>query len=146
MEFRSLGRSGLKVSVIGLGCNNFGMRLDVDQTAEVVHATLDAGISFFDTANTYGAGQSEEFLGKALAGVNRDELVIATKSGMKAGDGPYGSGASRKHMTEQCEKSLKRLGMDYIDLYYLHAPDPTTPIEETLEGMDDLVRSGKVRY
>lgn len=146
MEFRNLGRSGLKVSVLGLGCNNFGARLDVEGTATVVHATLDAGISFFDTANTYGAGKSEEYLGKALAGHNRDELVVATKSGMKAGEGPYGSGASRKHMTSECEKSLRRLGMDYIDLYYLHAPDPSTPIDETLAAMDDLVRSGKVRY
>lgn len=146
METRRLGRSGLQVSVLGLGCNNFGMRLDAEQSAAVVHASLDAGVSFFDTSNSYGQGRSEEFLGKALAGHPRDEVVIATKFGSKVGEGPYGKGASRKHVVAQCEGSLRRLGTDFIDCYYLHRPDPMTPIEETLAALDDLVRVGKVRY
>jgi aryl-alcohol dehydrogenase-like predicted oxidoreductase len=146
MEFRPLGRSGLQVSVLGLGCNNFGMRLDEAASVTVVHASLDAGISFFDTANSYGGGQSEAHLGKALAGYPRDEVVIATKFGSKVGDGPYAKGASRKHIESQCEISLRRLGTEYVDLYYLHRPDPETPIDETLAALDDLVHAGKVRY
>lgn len=145
MDLRRIGCSGLRVSVLGLGCNNFGARIDDRASAEVVHAALDAGVTFFDTADSYGAGQSEELLGKALQGT-RDDVVVATKFGSRTGDGPYRVGASRKHLLAACERSLRRLGTDYIDLYYQHRPDPSTPIEETLDALDDLVRSGKVRY
>jgi aryl-alcohol dehydrogenase-like predicted oxidoreductase len=144
MEYRRLGTSGLKVSVVGLGCNNFGMRIDADRTREVVRAALDAGINFFDTANVYGATKSEEFLGQALEGVDRESVIIATKFAMPLGPGQRG--ASRRHIMSAVEGSLRRLNTDYIDLYQQHAPDPETPIEETLRALDDLVRSGKVRY
>jgi aryl-alcohol dehydrogenase-like predicted oxidoreductase len=146
MEYRHLGRSGLQVSVVGLGCNNFGMRCDFDQSKDVVHRALDAGITLFDTADVYGGqGKSEEFLGKILKG-RRQEVVLATKFGMKMGDGPHKSGGSRKYIMSAVEDSLRRLDTDYIDLYQLHRPDPETPIDETLRALDDLVRSGKVRY
>ncbi len=146
MEYRHLGRSGLQVSVVGLGCNNFGMRCDFDQSKAVVHRALDAGITLFDTADVYGGqGRSEEFLGKILKG-HRQDVVIATKFGMKMGEGPHKSGGSRKYIMSAVEDSLRRLDTDYIDLYQMHRPDPETPIEETLRALDDLVRSGKVRY
>jgi aryl-alcohol dehydrogenase-like predicted oxidoreductase len=146
MELRNLGRSGLQVSVVGLGCNNFGMRIDMDATQGVVDKAIDEGINLFDTADVYGgAGKSEEFLGKAL-GSRRNDVVVATKFGMKMGEGPYRSGASRKYIVAECEASLRRLGTDYIDLYQIHAPDPKTPIDETMRALDDLVRAGKVRY
>jgi aryl-alcohol dehydrogenase-like predicted oxidoreductase len=145
MELNALGRSGLQVSVLGLGCNNFGMRIDGEASAQVVRAALDAGVTFFDTADSYGSGKSEEFLGTALRD-HRDDVVIATKFASPTGEGPYRGGASRKHLMAACEASLRRLGTEYIDLYYQHRPDPQTPIEETLDGLDDLVRSGKVRY
>jgi len=146
MDYRNLGRSGLQVSVAGLGCNNFGMRIDADQTKAVVHRALDEGITFFDTADIYGGrGGSEEMLGKAL-GSRRNEVVVASKFGMVMGDGPYGRGASRRYIMAACEGSLRRLGTDYIDLYQIHTPDPATPEHETLEALDTLVRSGKVRY
>jgi aryl-alcohol dehydrogenase-like predicted oxidoreductase len=146
MDYRNLGRSGLQVSVAGLGCNNFGMRIDADQTKAVVHRALDEGITFFDTADIYGGrGVSEEMLGKAL-GNRRNEIVVASKFGMVMGDGPYGRGASRRYIMAACEGSLRRLGTDYIDLYQIHTPDPATPEHETLEALDTLVRSGKVRY
>jgi len=146
MEYRHLGRSGLQVSVVGLGCNNFGMRCDFDQSKDVVHRALDAGITLFDTADVYGGqGKSEEFLGKILKG-RRQDVVLATKFGMKMGDGPHKSGGSRKYIMSAVEDSLRRLDTDYIDLYQLHRPDPETPIDETLRALDDLVRSGKVRY
>jgi len=144
MEYRNLGTSGLKVSAVGLGCNNFGMRIDADQTNAVVHAALDAGINFFDTADVYGGTQSEVFLGQALKGVDRDSVVIATKFAMPLGEGRRG--ASRRYIMSAVEASLKRLGMDHIDLYQQHAPDPDTPIEETLRALDDLIQAGKVRY
>jgi len=144
MEYRNLGSSGLKVSAVGLGCNNFGMRIDADQTREVVHAALDAGINFFDTADVYGGTQSEIFLGQALKGIDRDSVIIATKFAMPLGNGKRG--ASRRYIMSAVEASLARLGMDHIDLYQQHAPDPDTPIEETLRALDDLVRAGKVRY
>jgi aryl-alcohol dehydrogenase-like predicted oxidoreductase len=144
MEYRNLGGSGLKVSAVGLGCNNFGMRIDAEQTNAVVHAALDAGINFFDTADVYGGTQSEVFLGQALKGIDRDSVVIATKFAMPLGEGRRG--ASRRYIMSAVEASLKRLGMDHIDLYQQHAPDPDTPIEETLRALDDLVRAGKVRY
>ncbi len=139
----TLGHSGLKVSALGLGCNNFGGRLDEKGSIEVVHACLDAGVTLFDTADIYGDGQSEEILGRAL-GDRRDDVVVATK--FSGEDGPYRGGASRKVVMAACERSLRRLGTDYIDLYYQHFPDPATPATETLAALDDLVRSGKVRY
>ncbi|UGQ13125.1 aldo/keto reductase [Yinghuangia sp. ASG 101] len=138
----NVGTSGLKVSEVGLGCNNFGTRTDEAAARDVVAAALDAGVTLFDTAEMYGDGRSEEMLGRALAG-RRDDAVIATKFGM-SGDG-RGSG-SRRYVMRACEASLKRLGTDHIDLYYLHFPDPDTPIDETLAALDDLVRDGKVRY
>ena len=146
MEYRNLGRSGLQVSLVGIGCNNFGGRIDAQQTAAVVNKALDLGINLFDTADVYGnRGQSEEFLGQALKGKRRD-AVVATKFRGQMGEGPHWSGGSRRYIVDACEASLRRLGTDYIDLYQIHSPDPSTPIEETLRALDDLVRSGKVRY
>ncbi len=130
------------MSAIGLGCNNFGRRLDADRSTKVVSACLDAGITFFDTADIYGDGASEEILGRALAS-RRDEAVVATKFGGLSGGR---SGASRRTVVAACEASLQRLGTDHIDLYYQHFPDPKTPVTETLAALDDLVRAGKVRY
>lgn len=144
MELRNLGNTGLKVSVVGLGCNNFGMRCDEEQTKAVVHAAMDQGINFFDTADIYGGTKSETFLGRALSGMDRDALIIATKFAMPVADGKRG--ASRHYIMNAVEASLTRLGTDYIDLYQQHAPDPDTPIDETLRALDDLIRSGKVRY
>ncbi|EFD50407.1 oxidoreductase, aldo/keto reductase family protein [Micrococcus luteus SK58] len=154
MRHTRLGRSGLTVSVIGLGCNNLGRpgtaTLEQAGTDAVVHAALDAGITFFDVADIYGAepGLSEERLGRAL-GARRDEVVIGTKFGMDMGgvagdDG--GARGSRRYIVRAVEDSLRRLGTDWIDLYQFHTPDPATPIEETLRALDDLVRAGKVRY
>ena len=145
MEFRRLGNSGLEVSVAGLGTNNFGMRLDYAGSEAVVNAALDAGINFFDTADIYGGGLSEEYLGKAL-GARRDEVLIATKFGMSTGEGPHTQGGSRKYIEAAVTRSLNRLGTDYIDVYQMHQSDPRTPIEETLEVLDNLVRRGLVRY
>jgi aryl-alcohol dehydrogenase-like predicted oxidoreductase len=146
MEYRTLGDSGLQVSLAGLGCNNFGMRIDAEQTRAVVHRALDEGITLFDTADIYGnRGQSEEMLGRAL-GNRRHEIVLASKFGMPMGDGPYKTGGSRRYIMGACEASLKRLGTDYLDLYQIHQPDPATPEEETLATLDTLVRAGKVRY
>jgi aryl-alcohol dehydrogenase-like predicted oxidoreductase len=145
MEFRSVGRSGLRVSLAGLGCNNFGRRIDEEATQAVVDEALDAGITLFDTADIYGNHLSEEFLGRAL-GSRRDAVIVATKFGMPMGDGPYAAGGSRRYVMRAVEASLRRLDTEYIDLYQMHAPDPTTPIEETLEALTDLVHQGKVRY
>ncbi len=145
MEYRRLGRSGLHVSLAGLGCNNFGMRIDYGAAEKVTNAALDAGITLFDTADVYGRGASEEMLGRAL-GARRHEVIIATKFAAPMGEGPMERGGSRHRIAEACEASLRRLGTDYIDLYQMHMPDPDTPIEETLRALDDLVRSGKVRY
>jgi aryl-alcohol dehydrogenase-like predicted oxidoreductase len=146
MEFRNLGNSGLKVSLIGLGCNNFGMKCNAEETSAIVHRALDDGITLFDTADIYGnRGMSEEMLGKAL-GDRRKDVIVATKFGMAMGEGPYLKGASRRYLNAALEASLKRLDTDYIDLYQLHAPDPETPQQETLEALTDLVRAGKVRY
>jgi aryl-alcohol dehydrogenase-like predicted oxidoreductase len=142
METRTIG--SLTVGLVGLGCNNFGSRCDEVQSAAVVNAALDAGITLFDTADIYGGTQSEEFLGRAL-GTRRDEVVIATKFGMPLGDDPAHAGASAKWIADAVEGSLRRLGTDYIDLYQQHAPDATVPIDETLEALDELVRAGKVR-
>jgi aryl-alcohol dehydrogenase-like predicted oxidoreductase len=150
MEYRQLGDSGLTVSVVGLGCNNFGGRIDADQTAAVVGAAVDAGITLFDTADVYGGqpGLSETLLGQAL-GKRRDDVVIATKFGgdMRGDNGPdWGVRGSRRYIRKAVEASLRRLGTDWIDLYQLHVPDPVTPIEETLAALSELVAEGKVRY
>lgn len=178
MEYRSLGGSGLRVSVVGLGCNDFGGRWDLDHSREVIHAALDHGINFFDTSDVYPSpaggegppGRSEEYVGQALRG-RRHEAIIATKFSRPTGEGaelyrqqvlasagagtehhpvpserPLRQGASRRHIVYAVERSLRRLGTDYIDLYQQHGPDPGTPIEETLRALDDLVRDGKVRY
>lgn len=145
MEYRRLGTSGLKVSVIGLGGNNFGARVDAEGTRRVVDQALELGINFIDTANVYGKGRSEEFIGKALKG-KRHQALIATKFGRQMGTAPNSEGGSRSHIMDQVERSLGRLETDYIDLYQLHIHDPTTPIEETLRALDDLIHQGKVRY
>lgn len=145
MQLRRLGNSGLKVSVIGLGCNNFGMRIDQAQTRMVVDAALDCGVNFFDTADIYGAAKSEVFLGEALKG-KRDKAVLATKFANPMGEGEYLRGGARRYIVKAVEDSLKRLHTDHIDLYQMHVPDPDTPIEETLRALDDLVRAGKVLY
>lgn len=142
VEQRSIG--ALQVSLVGLGCNNFGQRLDEAQTARVVHAALDAGITLFDTADIYGGTLSEEYLGKAL-GSRRDEVVIATKFGLPIGGDPERKGAGARWIAQAIEDSLRRLGTDRIDLYQLHMPDPETPIAETLDALDALVKAGKVR-
>jgi aryl-alcohol dehydrogenase-like predicted oxidoreductase len=146
MDTKPLGRSGLRVSVVGLGCNNFGQRCDQAQTRAVVAKALDLGVTLFDTADVYGGGGvSEEYLGKALES-RRGEVVLATKFGMPMGEGPLRRGGSRRWMMQAAENSLRRLGTEYIDLYQIHFPDAGTPIEETLRALDDLVRQGKVRY
>ena len=148
MTYRPLGTSGLMVSTVGLGTNAFGSRIDADRSRAVVEAALDAGVTLFDTADTYGRGASEEILGEAL-GKRRDDIVLATKFGMDMGgaNGPdWGARASRRYVRRAVEASLRRLGTDYIDLYQLHQPDLVTPVEETLEAMTELVVEGKVRY
>ena len=140
---RPLGDSGIEVPVVGLGCNNFGRRLDAASTARVVQAALDEGIAFFDTADIYGNGLSEEYVGRALQG-RRDQAIIATKFGMSMGSEDR-AGGSPRWIARAVEDSLRRLGTDHIDLYQHHTPDETTPIEETLAALDDLVRQGKVR-
>jgi aryl-alcohol dehydrogenase-like predicted oxidoreductase len=145
MDYKSLGRSGLQVSVVGLGCNNFGMRIDKDQTQAVVDKAIEVGINFFDTANIYGGTRSEEFLGAAL-GSRRKDIVLATKFVGPVGGSVLTKGASRRHIIQACDDSLRRLDTDWIDLYQIHFPDPGTPIDETLRALDDLVRAGKVNY
>ncbi|NBE80801.1 aldo/keto reductase [Micromonospora sp. NEAU-HG-1] len=150
MTYRRLGDSGLVVSVVGIGCNNFGRKLDLDGTRVVVDAALDAGINLFDTADIYGdePGGSEELLGQVLKG-RRDDVVVATKFGMdmQGRNGPdHGARGARRYIARAVEASLRRLGTDHIDLYQMHEPDPGTPIDETLAALDDLVRAGKVRY
>jgi aryl-alcohol dehydrogenase-like predicted oxidoreductase len=146
MGTRQVGSSGLAVSVVGVGCNNFGWRLDEPSSRAVVDAAVEAGITLFDTAETYGDGESEEFLGRALAG-RRDQVVIATKFGWGSGfgDNEVARGAP-EYVREAIGRSLRRLGTDYVDLYQYHRPDGVTPIEETLGAMDELVREGKVRW
>ena len=145
MEYRQLGNSGLQVSTIGLGTNNFGMRLDAAQTALIVNHALDVGINMIDTANSYGKGLSEEYIGKALKG-KRDQAVLATKVSSRMNEGPNNAGNSRRHIIAEIEASLRRLDTDYIDLYQIHWWDSNTPLEETLRTLDDLVSQGKIRY
>jgi len=140
METRKVG--SLEVSLAGLGCNNFGMRIDEDASQAVVDAALDAGVNHFDTADIYGGGKSEEFLGRAL-GSRRDDVIITTKVGMGVPEGSRGG--SREYVLSRCDASLQRLGTDRIDLYLLHQPDAETPIGETLEAFGELIRAGKVR-
>lgn len=146
MDQRNLGRSGLRVSVVGLGCNNFGGRLGADGSRAVVHAALDLGVTLFDTADMYGnRGGSETLLGEFL-GDRRKDIVLASKFGMAMDDVGTLKGGSRRYIMSAVEASLKRLRTDWIDLYQFHTPDALTPIDETLRAMDDLVRQGKVRY
>jgi len=150
MRYRPLGQSGLLVSVVGLGCNNFGRRLDVDATRAVVDAAIDAGITLFDTSDTYGGpGGSERALGEVL-GSRRDQIVLATKFGGRGVDMGYGPAAGakggRSYIRRAVTESLRRLRTDYIDLYQLHVPDPVTPVEETLAALHELAAEGKVRY
>ncbi len=148
MRYRPLGESGLMVSMVGLGCNAFGTRVGGEGVRAIVDTAFDVGITFFDTADTYGVGKSEELLGAALRG-RREDVVVATKFGMDMDgrNGPdHGARASRRYVRRAVESSLRRLGTDYIDLYQLHQPDLVTPIEETLLALNELVVEGKVRY
>ncbi len=140
MQTRKVG--SLQVSVVGLGCNNFGWRIDVEASAKVIDTAIESGVTFFDTADRYGKGQSEDFLGRAL-GKRRDQIILATKFGMEMEKGQQG--ASPKYVLEAVDASLRRLRTDRIDLYQLHQPDPKTPITDTLGALDELVRAGKVR-
>lgn len=145
MELRNLGRSGLQVSAIGLGGNTFGSTVDGEAAVRVVQHAIDRGITFLDTADVYAHGRSEELIGQAIAG-RRDQVIVATKCGMAMSDNPNERGLSRRWIMQSVENSLRRLGTDHVDLYQAHAPDPATPLDETLRAMDDLVRQGKVRY
>jgi 1-deoxyxylulose-5-phosphate synthase len=140
MEYRRSGNSGLQVSVIGLGTNNFGPRMDYPTAERVLRQAVDTGINFVETPNTYGEGQAETFIGKALRG-NRTQILVATKVASNIGDGPNMHGASRKHIMDQVDLSLQRLQTDYLDLYQIHYYDSFTPMEETLHTMDTLVQS-----
>ena len=146
MELRNLGQSGLRVSAIGLGCNNFGGRIDLEATRAVIHAALDAGITLFDTADVYGErGGSETCMGHVL-GDARKRIVLASKFGLPMDDSGQSEGGSRRYVFAAVEASLKRLQTDWIDLYQLHRADPRTPIAETLRALEDLCRAGKIRY
>ena len=145
MKHRTIGKSDLQVSVIGLGCNNFGFvaGMDVDSSRKVIDKAIDSGINFFDTSDSYGT--SEDILGEVL-GERRKKIILATKFGSKRNALGEKSGASRGYILAEAEESLRRLRTDYIDLYQIHYPDPKTPIDETLRALDDLVKSGKVRH
>jgi aryl-alcohol dehydrogenase-like predicted oxidoreductase len=147
MDYRRLGRAGVQVSTISLGSwLTFGGAVEEDAATRVIETAYDEGINFFDTANGYSGGRAEEVLGKALKQYPRDTYVLATKVFFPTRPGPNGGGLSRKHIMEQCERSLKRLGHDYVDLYQCHRYDPNTPLDETLRALDDLVTQGKVLY
>lgn len=155
MEYRFLGASGLKVPVLSFGTGTFGGgtdffkawgETDVKEATRLIDVCLEAGVNLFDTADVYSNGQSEEILGKAIAGRSRDQLIISTKATFTFGKGPNNQGSSRIHLLKQVEGSLKRLGTDHIDIYHMHGFDGNTPVEETLRTLDDLVQSGKVRY
>jgi aryl-alcohol dehydrogenase-like predicted oxidoreductase len=146
MKQRTLGKSGLQVSLVGLGCNNFGGRIDLEASRKVVHKALDLGITLFDTADVYGErGGSETILGQVL-GDRRKDIILATKFGMPMDEAERLKGASRRYILSAVDASLRRLKTEWIDLYQLHRPDPLTPIEETLRALEDLIRQGKVRY
>lgn len=146
MKYTYLGRSGMQVSLLGLGTNSFGKRADEQTSTRILHHAIDRGINFIDTANIYAGTESERIIGQALKG-RRDKVVLTTKAGLIArNDSPNGRGSSRYHLQQELENSLKRLGTDYVDLYQIHTFDPNTPLEETLRTLDDMVRAGKVRY
>jgi len=145
MEYRRLGSTGIEVSRICLGSNNFGGQLDEKASAAIIDKALDLGVNIIDTANTYTKGNSERIIGRALEG-HREDVIITTKVGMNVGEGPNKGGLSRKHIMWQVKHSLEQLQTDYIDIYYMHRFDPDTPIEETLRTLNDLVRGGSVRY
>lgn len=147
MQYRRMGASGVKLSAVGLGSYlTIGFKLDEKMSRETVKAAYDAGINFFDTANAYNTGGGEKALGKCLADYPRSSLFVLTKVFAPMGSGPNDKGLSKKHIFEQCHASLKRLGMDYVDLYMCHRPDPETPLEETVRAMEDLARMGKILY
>jgi len=147
MDYRQLGKWGPRVSVLGLGSYlTIGFKVDEEDSRRIVRAAYEAGINYFDTANRYGRGTGEEVLGRCLAEYPRSSLVVLTKGGNPMGDGPNDRGLTAKHLREQCHASLRRLGMDYVDIYMCHRPDPWTPLEETIRAMDDLARAGKILY
>src|SRR3954464_5280403 len=148
METRSLGRTGVQVSPLCLGAMMFGARGEADhgESVRIIHRALDAGINFIDTADVYSRGESEEIVGRALAGGRRDDVVLATKFHGTMGDDPNQQGNSRRWIVREVEASLKRLGTDHIDLYQVHRPESDTDVEETLSALTELVRAGKVRY
>lgn len=146
MQYRRLGSSGLEVSALGLGTNAFGKRADQSTSIQIIQQAIDRGINFIDTANIYANTESERIIGEALADGKRHQVVLATKAGLVRGSGPNESGSSRIHIQQELEHSLRRLRTNYIDLYQIHTFDPYTPLEETLRALDDMVRSGKVRY
>jgi voltage-dependent potassium channel beta subunit len=147
MRYRHLGNSGLRISEIGLGSwLTYGGSVEDERAIACIHRAFELGVNFFDTANVYRQGAAEQVVGRALKGIDRDDYVLATKVFWPMGEGPNDRGLGRKHVMEQCERSLKRLGVDYVDLYQCHRPDPETPVEETLRALDDLVTQGKVLY
>lgn len=147
MNYRHLGATGLRVSEIALGSwLTYGGTVEDESAVACIHRALELGVNFFDTANVYRNGDAERVVGRALAGIDRDDYVLATKVYYPMGEGPNDRGLSRKHVMEQCERSLKRLGVDYVDLYQCHRHDPETPLAETLRALDDLVRQGKALY
>jgi len=148
MEYRSLGRTGMQVSPLCLGCLNFGHVTHESESVEIINFAINEGINFFDTANVYTRGQSEEIIGKALKqNRKRDKIILATKvHGKMANDDPNAQGNSRRHILQQCEASLTRLQTDYIDLYQIHRPSRDVPLDETLRALDDLIKAGKVLY
>ena len=145
MQYRHLGNSGLEVSVLGLGTNAFGSRANADVSTKILHVAINQGINFIDTANIYSHTESERIIGMALKG-RRHEVILTTKAGLPMGNKPHDKGSSRTHLLRELEASLKRLQTDYIDLYQIHTFDPLTPLEETLQTLDDLMRAGKIRY
>ncbi|MBI4567819.1 MAG: aldo/keto reductase [Planctomycetes bacterium] len=147
MDYRPLGRSGLKVSALSLGSwLTYGGSVDETDAAGIIARAFDLGINMFDTADVYSGGRAEEALGRALRSLPREQIVVATKARARTWNGPLGAGLSRKHLTDSLDKSLRRLGVDYVDLYQLHAPDAETPLEETISTLHDFVRCGKVLY
>lgn len=147
MQYRHLGRAGVRVSAISLGSwLTYGNAVQEDTAIACVNRAYDLGVNFFDTANVYARGRAEEVVGRALRAYSRDSYVLATKVYFPMGDGPNDRGLSRKHIMEQCHASLRRLGVDYIDLYQCHRPDPETPVDETLRALDDLITQGKILY
>jgi L-glyceraldehyde 3-phosphate reductase len=149
IDYRFLGRSGLKIPPIGLGCwHNFGDHVSIDHCREIIHAAFDRGITHFDLANNYGPppGTAEEKVGPLLAELPRHEIVVTTKAGYNMWTGPYGEWGSRKHILDSVDQSLKRLGLDHVDIFYHHRPDPKTPLDETMDALDYIVQSGRAMY